>query len=415
MAPLAGWLIDRYGPRRMLFLGLGMMGLGFLALSRINSLMMLYVVYLVLLAGGSSLGGLRPAQVSVANWFIRRRGRAMGILVTGFTLGGSLVAVLAMAIEALGWRAAATIAGLAILIVGIPLASVIRHKPEQMGLLPDGDQVPLGQKPLGSSVAPTEGAEVLASQQESGKNPGPEGGAQKEPTAKETLKARHFWMSDPRPEIDLTVWQALRTPAFWLMTLGWTAWAAVPILHSVYLGPFLVDELKVEYLPAMGAVSMFAIIATFGRVGFGFLADYVNIRLLAILLLAMEGIGVFLFSHVQTMAQVPFYLVIWALAHGGMLPTQNVLQGYLFGRKRFGTIGGLLQFTYLPVTVAAPILVGWMADTLPGGFRLAYRSIAIALMVGAVFVLAIRRPRNPLPADRPPALFQLLRRRREVP
>ena len=141
MAPVAGWFIDKYGPRRIMFLGLGMMGLGFIVLSRINSLTMLYVVFLALLATGSSFGTGRPVMVAVANWFVRRRGRAMGVLFAGYAIGGSFVFLFDMLIDTFGWRTGAVFAGLAIWGIGFPLTWVIRHKPEQMGLLPDGDQV----------------------------------------------------------------------------------------------------------------------------------------------------------------------------------------------------------------------------------------------------------------------------------
>ena len=84
IAPVAGWLIDRYGTRRFLFLGLFIMGASFIALSRITTLWMLYAVFFVLAAGASF--GMRPIMVAIANWFVRRRSRAMGIQNLGMGL-----------------------------------------------------------------------------------------------------------------------------------------------------------------------------------------------------------------------------------------------------------------------------------------------------------------------------------------
>ena len=325
VAPVAGWFIDRYGPRRIMFLGLGMMGLGFLALSRINSLTMLYIVFLGLLATGASFGTGRPVQVAVANWFIRRRGRAMGTLVAGYGLGGSFVFLFALIINTFGWRTGAIVAGLAIWGIGFPLASFIRHRPEQMGLLPDGDRVPDG-----TGVTPVAGGESPT--------PSVGDGEVEDSVTPQTMKPRHFWMRDPRPEIDLTTRQALRTPAFWLMALTYAIWAATPAINTVYLAPFLAEELELDYVVAVGAISFFAFTSILGRVGCGFLADYVNIRLFVASFLIMEGVGIFLFSQVQSLGQVPFYIIIFAIAHGGLIPLWSVLQGYLFGRKDFGTI-----------------------------------------------------------------------------
>lgn len=385
MAPISGWLIDRFGPRRMMFLGLGVMGLGFLLLSRVNSLLMLYVVFIGFLAGGSSLGTGRAVQVAIANWFIRRRGRAMGLLFTGFGIGGSFVFLLGMVITRWGWQTGAIVAGLAIWLVGFPLAWLVRHRPSDMGLFPDGDP-----PPAATAAAPATLGEAIAAQSMSPSNA--------DFVAPKPSKRRHFWMSDLRPEMDFTVRQALRTPAFWLMIITWFIWSAAPAINTVHLGPFLVEELGVDYAVAVAAISFFAFASTFGRLIFGFVADYVNIRLLVAVLLVVEGTGILLFSTVHTLAQVPLYVVIFAVAHGGITPMQSVLQGYFFGKKSFGTIGGVLGFSHLPASVGAPIWIGWLADTTPGGYRIAFRIVALALVVSAATILLARRSRLPAPA-----------------
>ena len=410
MSPVAGWFIDKYGPRRIMFLGLGMMGLGFFALSQVNSLLMLYIVFIGLLSIGSSFGTYRPVQVAVANWFVRHRGMAMGLVMTGSGLGGSLVFLFAMVIETFGWRVGAVSAGLIMWSVGFPLAWFIRHKPEEMGLLPDGDKVSTGTR-----VVPVAGEENSILQGGGPTAPKGEESKGESSAALETLKAHRFWMRDPRPEIDLTVWQALRTRAFWLMAATLAIWAAMPGITNVHIAPFLAEELDLDYVVALGALSFFVFTSIFGRLGFGFLADYLDVRLLMAGFMIMQAVGIFLFSLVQTLAEVPFYVVIFAIPYGGTVVMISVLQGYFFGRKQFGTIGGLLSFVQLPAAVSAPIWVGWLADILPGGYRIGFKVIAATLVVGALCILLARRPRFPLPADRAPVLFQALRRRSRNP
>ena len=118
IAPLAGWFIDRYGPRLSLFIGLTVMGMGFIALSRITALWMLYALF-ILMSTASSLGGGRPVLVAVTNWFVRKRGRAMGILQVGFGLGGSLSFALAWLINTFGWRTAAVVAGPVVVVMAV--------------------------------------------------------------------------------------------------------------------------------------------------------------------------------------------------------------------------------------------------------------------------------------------------------
>jgi MFS family permease len=125
----------------------------------------------------------------------------------------------------------------------------------------------------------------------------------------------------------------------------------------------------------------------------------------------MQGIAIFLFSQVHSLAQVPFYVIMLGVPYGGTLPMRPVIIGYFFGRQRFGTIGGLLSFVDLPATVAAPIWVGWLADSIPGGYRIGFKIIATLMVVAAVSILMTRRPRHPLPEDRPPSLLQAFRRR----
>ncbi|MDO8749550.1 MAG: MFS transporter [Dehalococcoidia bacterium] len=384
MAPIAGWLIDKYGPRRMMFLGISLMGVGFLALSQIRSLTMLYVVFIGLLATGSSLGTGRAVQVAVVNWFVRRRGRAIGLLMTGFGVGGSFVFLLGMAIEKLGWQGGAILAGIITLVVGYPLAWIVRHKPEQMGLLPDGDKAPVLTPDDPSLERETPASYTV-------------GSGSPTATLSQAAKPPRFWQRDPRPEIDFTVRQAVRTPAFWMLAVMQAIWAAAPAINTVHLAPFLSQELGVTYAVALAALSFFAFMTTPGRLGFGFIADYVNIRLLMAALLIIEGIGILLFSTVRTMGQVPFYIIIFAVAHGGVVSLQAVLLGYFFGRKSFGTISGVISMFSLPMAVGAPIWIGWMADTQQGGYRIAFRVMAVLLAVAATSVLLARRPRLRMP------------------
>jgi sugar phosphate permease len=218
-----------------------------------------------------------------------------------------------------------------------------------------------------------------------------------------------FLLRDPQPEISLTIWQVFRTQAFWLMALTFAIWAAMPGIVTVHIGPFLAEELNVSYVVAVSALSFFAATSLIGRIGFGFLADYVNVRALLASLLVMQGVGLFLFSHVQTLAQVPLYVIVFSIPYGGTLPLRHVLQGYLFGRRQFGTIGGFLQFVDLPATASAPVWIGFLADNFTGGYRIGFQILAGMLVIAALAVLLIHRPRPPLPTDQPPTFISALR------
>ncbi len=374
-APIAGWFVDNFGPRKMMLLGIGMMGLGFIVLSQVTTIAQLYLAFLLLLALGSSFGTYRPLQVAVANWFMKKRGRAMGLLMAGSGFGGSFVFLFAMLITSRGWEEAAIIAGFIMWFVGLPLAMVIRHKPEEMGLVIDGEES-------------SEKDEKVAKNQF-------------------ISDKKRFWHKDERPEPDLSLMQALKTQAFWLLALTYAIWAAMPGITTVHIAPFLAEELELEYVTALGALSFFVAASIIGRLGFGFISDYFNIRMLLSILFVLQGVGIFLFSNVQSLSVVPFYVVIFAIPYGGTIPMRAVIQGYFFGKKNFGTIGGFLQFVDLPATVSAPIWVGWLADVLPDGYRLGFKIVAFSMLLAAVAVLLARRPSEPFPEDTAPKFFKI--------
>ena len=376
-APIAGWAVDRFGPRKMMVIGLSLMGTGFLLLSQVKSLAQLYLVFLVFLALGASIGTYRPLQVAIANWFQRIRGRAMGLLMTGSGLGGSFVFLFAILIDNVGWERASIVAALMIWGISVPMTYFVRHRPEQMGLRADGDPIEDKSQNTGNAA----------------------------PSDTKTPDKRRFWQRDNRPELDLTVWQALRTRAFWILAITYAVWAAMPGITTVHVAPFLAEALDLEYVTAVGALSFFVAASIIGRLVFGYISDYFDIRLIMSILFLFQGIGLFLFSEVYSLSMVPFYVVIFAIPYGGSIPMRSIIQGHFFGRRNFGTIGGLLQFVDLPATVAAPIWVGLLADSLPDGYRLGFKIVAVTMVIAALIILTATRPRDPLPKTTPPEIF----------
>ena len=139
-APLMGYLIDRLGSRTILAAGAAVSGLGFILLYFTHSYLYFILIYVGLLSVGFR-GGYDNAAVAVVNrWFRRKRGLAVSIVSTSNGLGGAAITPLvALMVFTLGWRASAIISSIVILAVVIPLSTLVRHSPDTMGLLPDGD------------------------------------------------------------------------------------------------------------------------------------------------------------------------------------------------------------------------------------------------------------------------------------
>ena len=235
--PLAGYLIDRLGPRPIMITALILSGLGYITLSQVNTYYTFLLVYLGIIS--LSFGaGFMHSPMSLANtWFIRRRSTAMGLISASIGMGGALIApLLAIVVHTWGWRTAAVAAGLSFLCIGIPLASTVRRSPESMGLLPDGN------RPLTSSEA-----------------------------------NRHNVPSNPAREIetDSTLSRAMGTLAFWLIvfaTMFRTAGITTIMVHFVPIMVWkgLSQQRAVSLLSTMGLLSFFSVLLL------GWVADRLN-------------------------------------------------------------------------------------------------------------------------------------------
>lgn len=356
IAPLAGWLIDRYGPRPLLYFGIITMGFAFFLLSWVTSLWMLYAVFMVI-ATASSFGGGRPINVAVANWFVRKRARALGILLAGIGLGGSAVVVVGWLTQMYGWRSAAVMAGLAYWLVGIPLVSLVHHRPEQVGMHPDGEPLPV-----------------------------------------ETPSRDRSGSHEPL-EIELTPRQALKSLSFWMLAIAFASWSVTVTVAAIYHVPFLIEEMGASPVYAASLASITLLISVPGRVIFGWIGDYLNIRVLLATLLLIQGLGVLAMSVIPSLGWAPLYILLLGPAYGGSAALRQAIVAHFYGRRNFGTISGLLQFVDLPGTVTGPIFVGLMVDTFDS-YRLGFQIVALFLALGAVALFIARRPRLPLePAE----------------
>jgi MFS family permease len=135
---LAGWLTDRYGPRKIMGICLLISGAGFFALAAANSLWQLVLIFGVPLGLAFNWGVTQPPTAITNNWFERRKATSLSLLNVGTGSGGLLLPLLALAISQLGWRWAAALSGVAFLAVALPVVLLVRNTPEEMGLLPDG-------------------------------------------------------------------------------------------------------------------------------------------------------------------------------------------------------------------------------------------------------------------------------------
>lgn len=362
-APVAGYLVDRLGARRLLLAGVFLVGAGFLCLSRVEAVWAFYASVMVIAIGMSATGG-PVAMTAVAHWFQKKRGRAFALMTVGAGTSGVMVVVLASLIAAFDWRTALLIMGFTQWAICIPLALVVRHRPQDLGLLPDGEP-----------ALPATEQQVTASQLRT-----------------PTVDAEGLGSGIAKPhDGGLTTGQALRTRSFWLLAsaLGLTGLGSQAIIvHQI---PFMEDSLgfssELAALVAM-AVPMVSLV---GRLGFGWLADYIDKRKVLAGSYVLLALGVLLFAHIQSGWQVILFLAIFGPGWGGSISVRPAFQADYFGLRAFGSIQGLMLTVASVGSVIGPIFAGAVYDMMDT-YRPAFMIVGLASLAAAPAVLMAGRP-----------------------
>ncbi len=334
-APLIGFFIDRLGARRCIFIGIVIIGASFLLMSRVSNVLTFYISFL-LLSLGTSAGVSNAQYAAVANWFRRRRALALGIVASGFGLCGIMSPVLVYLIDTYTWRTTLLILGPAILVLGLPLSLLIRHRPEPYGLRPDGDK----EDPATVTTTPTPNGKMV--------NSGEDG---------------------------LTWRECLATRTFWLMTLftffSGFAQSTINVLNISHL-----VNVGIPRDTAGWAVTGITASSLIGRLGFAWLGDRYSKKKLIILAAAMEAAGLFIFAYISAPWMIIPFLLLYGPGFGAPIPLMQAVQADCFGTRDFASLRGLLSFGWTIPGLIAPYLAGWLCD-LQGNYRLAFLIYAI--------------------------------------
>lgn len=355
LGPVHGTLLDRFGPRRVASIGVIILGLGFALFSQVREPWQFYSAFLVM-AVGASMCGFLTASFAAVHWFERRRATAIALASAGFALGGMAVPLTVLLLEAIGWRHTALLSGAFIILLGLPLARVYRHHPHELGLEPDGAAPPPARP----------------------RNPGAD------PPA-------------PAPSRDFTLGEALRTPAFWLISLGHASALFVVASMSVHLVSHVRESQGYTLGQASTIVFLLTLMFMIGNLTGGFIGDRVNRRAFLVTCMAMHGTGLLLLSHAVNTAMVLAFVVIHGLAWGWRGPQMTAIRADYFGRSAFGKIMGVSNLVILSGTVVGPLLAGYLYDR-TGDYRLGFDILAAIALSGSVFFLLARPPhKHPLP------------------
>ena len=378
--PIIGWAIDKFGPRRMAVIGAVIAGTGFFLMSAVSPVsigplhLSAFVVFVLLYAGWMSIGyntGFGHAsQAAVNAWFNRKRSRAFAVFSLGAGGSGLTVFALGWVVNDFGWRTAALLSGVGIFVIVIPLSMLLRHKPEQYGYLPDGDEPGVPDDPQPS-----------ASRAQDGDGTG---------TGRRAMTAARTWAAD----YDFSVRQALISLAFWMLVLGTTARAVAMTSVVIHQVNYLTNVRAIPLVQASAALGAMVTISLVGRLGFGVLGDYVEKRYVLIACALLQALGIYVLANATNMFMVWVFVVIYGIAYGGAIPVFMAIVGDYFGRRNFAAIRGWMQLCHIPATVIGPIYAGWVYDT-TDNYQIAFMSFIVALVLGTMFLFIARKPAPP--------------------
>jgi len=348
--PIVGRFVDKFGARPMIIFGGLLASAGFMALSWVHSYVLFVVIFVGMVGVGKS-SGLGQVLISAVNrWFIRRRSLAMSICITGFASGGAvLLPLISIGVSTIGWRDVMLYSGIFMAVIVVPLALLVRHSPEQMGIEPD--------------------------------LPRPE-----DDTATQTSL------------VDFTVRQALRTRSYWILFTGSvlriTMWGAISV-HAVEM--FVWKGMSQGEAGLMFSLMFFLSIPM--RLAAGYLGDHIPLQPMMGGGMVAAGLAVVAMLVMDGNTAVYLFVVLMAVEQGGS--TLNwVALGNFFGRTSFATLMGIISTAFNLGMLVSPIYAGYMFDR-TGSYTVVLISFLPIYLASGVFFLMTRKPETPVSTRTP--------------
>ena len=365
LGPLSGYMTDRFGPRLMMAFGGLSSGLGFILLAHTDNYLTFVLVFVGLISVGMRSGYNNASVPALNQWFRRRRALAMSLASVGNGLGGFLIAPLVgLLIVSVGWREAATVSGIAIIVIVVPLSMLVRRSPETMGLRPDGDS------PDAPALGPVSGPRR--------RRAGPD-----------------------NTDTDFTVREALTSVSYWLLV-----WA-VGLRNMVHSGmSFLLAPVMVWFLQGGGRdeaeslpiAALFVGALSLGSMAFnplvGWLGDTWSKLKLSSVAMAAGAVSLFVLldqnGHVWRLAA---FVALLAFAESAN-PLAWAIMGDFFGRRNFATLRGWQHLPDQLMSMSTPVWMGLIVDR-TGSYFWALVPLAAIYVLAAVCYWTIPRPRPP--------------------
>ena len=359
LTPLVGRLADRYGPRGLMPGAALVVGACYFALAGIQSVWHFYAAYIVARAiANPNLIGVVPRTLAV-NFFERKRNFALGLTSMARPVGGAInVQLISFVAQAYSWRAAYRGLGVFTLVLAVPLFLIMRRRPEDIGLRPDG-RPPSSRPPLAAASA-----------------------------------------SEPR-RLDWRVGEVARTPTFWFVVAAESVTILTEGAMAFQVVLYLRDS-EVSQPVAAAALSLATLFGALVSPGWGFLSDRFAPRRLAMVALSTSAVVTSLFLAADPATLGFFLVVLWGAASGGLNALGSMMIADYFGRRSFGSIIGLMGPFQLGFLGLGPTF-GAILYSLTGDYTALFVYAVAGYCVAFLFVYKARAPRPPSRAGASPA------------
>ena len=379
MGPVEGYLTDKLGGRKMVLIGFLILGLGFLIFWQIDAafwpvapLYMFYAAYMVM-ALGQGMGSWVPMMTTINNWFSRRMASAMG-WANFMSRGGALLIIplidlgingsvgvpftdITLGINhVVGWEGVALILAVVIFAVALPLSFIIRNRPEDIGLRPDGENVPATRAGRRAAAAQAQG---------------------------------------------LTAQQAVRTPAFWLIAVGHGMTSMIILAIFTHLGLLLKDAGFEQY--AGTVVILYTLVSMFSQPLGGYVGDRFPKRIGLFVFTSIQASAVVLLTFSTELWMFYTFAVIFGIGFGGRNPLTTSIRGEYFGRGNFGKILGISTIPMNGLLLISSPFAGYMYDW-QNSYTIAFLVLAAFNYAGGVCFLFAKRPRIPTTPEATPSV-----------
>ena len=351
--PVVGRLLDRYGPRMLMAGGGVIAGLALMSLGVVQNFWQFAVVLGIFgLASAACMERLVP-NVTVARWFVRKRGRAVALVSTGMSVGLAIFAPVAQGfIDLVGWRWTWAILGTCVWILIIPASlAFMRKSPEVMGLRPDGDR---------ASASPGESGQGIA--------------------------------SVDKEEVSWTFLMARRTRTFWFLSASMILGAGAQSAIAVHQVPAILDN-GISPAAISGAMVVFGLLGIVSKIVIGLLVERISIQLLVVLTTVGTAVSLIILMNADSISMTFSYAVLAGFTRPATFPLAAIVWADYFGRKHLGTIQGMIQPFLLLAQAGGPLLVGVLFDWLDG-YTVAF-SVIIGLYLMAALAMVFAPPPEP--------------------